>query len=134
MTFNKILKSLREDIDINQKDLADKLNINPATYRNYENGNREPDFTILINISRFFNVSTDYLLGLTEFKNCEHYRQTANEPHPPEDEQQIIKLYRKLPPELKAEIRGEIKGILRTTQEEQSAALSNDSTSNKKVI
>lgn len=132
MKFNEILKNLRYDIDLNQKELANKLNINPSTYRNYENGNREPDFETLINISKFFNVSTDFLLGQSDFRNYESFSQTKLEkPEIPDDEKQLLNSYRKLSSELKAEIRGEIKGILRTSQEQSS---SSGSESNKKII
>jgi transcriptional regulator with XRE-family HTH domain len=134
MKFNEVLKTLRDDSDLNQKALANKLNINPSTYRNYENGNREPNFQTLINISNFFNVSTDYLLNIAEHKSFNTYKQSQpmDASQIPDDEKQLLKLYRKLPSDLKAEIRGEIKGILRTTQEQQSAT--NDNASTKKVI
>ena len=134
MKFNEVLKTLRDDSDLNQKDLANKLNINPSTYRNYENGNREPNFQTLINISNFFNVSTDYLLNIAEHKSFNTYKQfqPMDASQIPDDEKQLLKLYRKLPSDLKAEIRGEIKGILRTIQEQQSAT--NDNASAKKVI
>ncbi|EPR11943.1 helix-turn-helix domain-containing protein [Ruminiclostridium papyrosolvens] len=134
MKFNEILKNLRYDIDLNQKELANKLNINPATYRNYENGNREPDFETLISISKFFNVSTDFLLGQSDIRNYESFSQKKlEEPEIPDDEKQLLNSYRKLSSELKAEIRGEIKGILRTSQE-QSASLESESSINKKII
>lgn len=136
MRFNEILKSLRENTDLNQKDLADKLNINPATYRNYENGNREPDFAILITIARFFNVTTDYLLGESEFKTYESMKksQLIEDLQLSDDEKQLLLMYRKLSDITKAEIRGEIKGILRMTEEEHSDVSPNENISNKKVI
>lgn len=70
MRYEKI-RNLREDNDLNQTQLATILNIAQTTYSNYENGNREIPISILIQLSKFYNVSLDYLLGLT--KNSKSY-------------------------------------------------------------
>jgi len=64
--FKDRLKSLREDNDLTQEELAGHLHINRSTLSNYENIGREPNFTLLIKIANHFNVSTDYLLGRTD--------------------------------------------------------------------
>ena len=64
--FNNRLKALRQDNDLTQEALAHKLHINRSTLSNYENIGREPNYTLLIKISDYFNVSTDYLLGKTD--------------------------------------------------------------------
>lgn len=70
MRYEKI-RNLREDNDLNQTQLATILNIAQTTYSNYENGNREIPISILIQLSKFYNVSLDYLRGLT--KNSKSY-------------------------------------------------------------
>lgn len=60
------LKNLREDRDIRQKDLAEYLHIRQNTYSQYENGQRQLPIDILIALAKFYNTSTDYLLGLTD--------------------------------------------------------------------
>lgn len=70
MRYEKI-RNLREENDLNQTQLATILNIAQTTYSNYENGNREIPISILIQLSKFYNVSLDYLLGLT--KNSKSY-------------------------------------------------------------
>ena len=63
MAFGDVLRSLIEEWEITQKELAAKLNVAPSTIGSYVQNVREPDFATLIAISRFFNVSTDYLLN-----------------------------------------------------------------------
>ena len=60
------LKDLREDADITQKEIAAYLNIKQNTYSQYENGQRQLPLDALIALARFYNTSTDYILGLTD--------------------------------------------------------------------
>lgn len=60
------LKDLREDRDLTQSYIADKLHIKQNTYSNYENGNREIPITALIKLALFYETSVDYILGLTD--------------------------------------------------------------------
>lgn len=62
------IRDLREDADLSQRGIAEKLNMHKTTYYNYESGLREPPFNIAINIAKFHNVSLDYLAGLTNIK------------------------------------------------------------------
>lgn len=62
------LKELREDLDLKQKDLAEYLHIKQNTYSQYENGQRQLPIDILVNLAKYYNVSTDYILGLTNIK------------------------------------------------------------------
>lgn len=66
--FATRLRELRTQKNITQKQAAIDLNINPSVLTNYENGIREPHFETLLRISEYFNVSTDYLLGKSNFK------------------------------------------------------------------
>jgi transcriptional regulator with XRE-family HTH domain len=67
--FSKILKQLREKEGLLQSELAKKIGIVPSAVSMYETGVRIPDINMLIKISKYFNVSTDYLLGLTSSIN-----------------------------------------------------------------
>ncbi|MBQ7836214.1 MAG: helix-turn-helix transcriptional regulator [Clostridia bacterium] len=62
------LKDLREDCDIKQIQLAKYLNIKQNTYSQYENGQRQIPLDLLVKIAKYYNTSTDYLLGLTDEK------------------------------------------------------------------
>jgi len=62
------IKDLREDRDLYQKDLANLLNVSQAQYSRIETGENEITLDSLIRLARFYNVSTDYILGLTNEK------------------------------------------------------------------
>ena len=62
------LKELREDNDLKQKELAEYLHIKQNTYSQYENGQRQLPIDILIKLAKYYNVSTDYILGLSKEK------------------------------------------------------------------
>ncbi|WP_099301910.1 helix-turn-helix domain-containing protein [Bacillus sp. Marseille-P3800] len=57
------LKQLRKKHKIPQKRLAEKLGIQPRSYRFYESGGRYPDFEGLLKLANFYHVSLDYLVG-----------------------------------------------------------------------
>ncbi len=59
------LKDIREDLDLTQSEVAEHLHIRQNTYSQYENGQRGLPIDILIRLARYFNTSTDYILGLT---------------------------------------------------------------------
>lgn len=60
------LLELRKDADLTQDDLAEILNINKHSISSYERDKSEPPDAIKIAIARYFNVSVDYLLGITD--------------------------------------------------------------------
>lgn len=62
----KRIRDLREDRDLTQKEMAKALNCSQQVYSNYELGQRDIPTDILIKLSVFYNVSTDYILGLTD--------------------------------------------------------------------
>ena len=59
------IRDLREDRDITQKDIAEYLHIRQNTYSQYENGQRQLPISVLISLAKYYNTSTDYILGLT---------------------------------------------------------------------
>ena len=59
------IRDLREDHDLLQRELAAYLNCSQRTYSNYELGQRDIPTDVLIKLSNYYNVSVDYLLGLT---------------------------------------------------------------------
>lgn len=63
--LNRIYE-LRVDNDVSQKEICDYLNIKQPQYSRYENGKSEPRISIIIELSKFYSVSSDYLLGLTD--------------------------------------------------------------------
>lgn len=65
--FRERLKSLRGEKSL--QEAAQALGISRATLGYYENGDRKPDIEILTKIANYYNVSSDYLLGLTNIKS-----------------------------------------------------------------
>lgn len=68
MSFGSILKELRTEKNVGQKELAACLNVSIGTISNYEKNRHSPDPEALRRIADFFEVSTDYLLERTKFR------------------------------------------------------------------
>ncbi|WP_411678724.1 helix-turn-helix domain-containing protein [Clostridium thailandense] len=66
--FKERLKELREAKGLTQSQLSKELNIGRASVSNYELGSRIPDIDILVRMSEYFDVTTDYLSGRSNFK------------------------------------------------------------------
>ena len=73
MLSNKIRK-LRLNRGLNQAELANALGVSKQTISNWENNNIQPSIDMLLQLSKFFSVSTDCLLGLDDIK----YVQVSN--------------------------------------------------------
>lgn len=63
--LNERLKQLRKEKKVTQQDVANYLGITRPAYTAYEKGNRSPDYDLLNKLAKYFNVTTDYLLGST---------------------------------------------------------------------
>ena len=66
MNYIKILRDLREDHDKTQQEIADILGTSQTMYARYERGANELPLHHLITLCRYYRVSADYILGLTE--------------------------------------------------------------------
>lgn len=76
--FGDRLKLLRNKKGKNQAEVANSIGISRARYSHYENNHVEPDMELLKKIAKYYNVSTDYLLG-NELPNEEdRKRETIN--------------------------------------------------------
>lgn len=62
-----ILKQLRTQKGIYQKDLADYLHVSIATVSSYEHGVHNPDLDTLCRLADYYEISTDYILGRTDY-------------------------------------------------------------------
>ena len=60
------VRDLREDNDLTQENIAKKLDLHLTQYRRYETGGSEIPTHIIKELARFYNVSSDYLIGLTD--------------------------------------------------------------------
>lgn len=61
------LKKLRKEGKLTQKDIATFLNISQPAYQQFESGKKKMNLETMEKLADFFNVSTDYLLGKTDF-------------------------------------------------------------------
>ena len=66
--YDNILRDLREDKDLKQKDIAQMLQIHQTTYSDYERGNLNIPIPVLHILADYYNVSVDYLLCRTNVK------------------------------------------------------------------
>ncbi len=66
MEYRKIIKDLREDHDYTQQEIAEKLGTSQTMYARYERGASELPIRHLITLSKIYQVSTDYILGLNK--------------------------------------------------------------------
>lgn len=64
--LGKNLKELRIEKGYTQKQVAEILKINSVTYLHYEKEQREPPLSLLADIAKLYDVSVDYLLGLSD--------------------------------------------------------------------
>ncbi|MEG0227498.1 MAG: helix-turn-helix transcriptional regulator, partial [Lachnospiraceae bacterium] len=104
MNFASVLKDLREAKHITQEDLALYLKVSRPTIAGYETKSRQPDFEKLLKMSKYFNVSVDYLLTGQEdspLTPCTTLPQEISERHL---DHHILSLYQKLSFHSKQEI------------------------------
>ena len=73
------IKELRTEKGITQADLAKILKISDRAVGYYENGDREPDYSTLLKIADYFDVSIDYLLGASDIKKPNESKNTDKE-------------------------------------------------------
>lgn len=62
----KNLRKIRKLSGMTMKDLAERIGVSESAISQYENGKRQPGYETLIELSKIFNVSTDYLLGIED--------------------------------------------------------------------
>ncbi|MDL2248795.1 helix-turn-helix transcriptional regulator [Tyzzerella sp. OttesenSCG-928-J15] len=67
-TLSIRIKELRQEKGLTQAEFSALLGKKESTARMWEIGRSNPEYSTLIDIAKFFNVTTDYLLGLTEFR------------------------------------------------------------------
>ena len=68
MSAYQRIRDLREDADKTQKQVADDMFMHVSQYRRYESGEREVPLFIAIALAKYYNVSIDYIAGLTNEK------------------------------------------------------------------
>ena len=61
------IRDLREDSDLTQEQLCKKLYMHKTTYTNYEQGKHTVPLDFAVTLAEFYNVSLDYIAGLTKY-------------------------------------------------------------------
>jgi len=74
MEYYQRIRNIREDRDIKQYKLAEKIDVKPKNYNLYENGNRTMPLDVLNKVIKELNLSLDYVLGLTDITNYPRMR------------------------------------------------------------
>lgn len=69
MYWTKRIRDLREDHDLSKKELANQLGISERTLSRYEARTSEPTIGVIIKLALMFNISADYICGITEEMN-----------------------------------------------------------------
>ena len=67
--FPRVMKLLRKERGLRQKEAADQLGVAQALLSHYENGKRECGLDFLVTAADFYGVSVDYILGRTSSRN-----------------------------------------------------------------
>lgn len=65
MIYHRI-RDLREDADKTQAEVAADIGLYTTTYQRYERGEREIPLDIVVCLAKYYNVSLDYIAGLTD--------------------------------------------------------------------
>lgn len=115
--FLSRFRGLLDETNKTQKEICDILGIRTQKLSNWKTGYSEPNFDDILMLADFFEVSTDYLLGLSEndtpaFKN-------SSAPTLPKDEKELLELYRQLPFESKQRLIARAEVMLEDTQEKK---------------
>lgn len=96
--FSTRLKELRKEKNYTQKELAARLNLSSNSICEWEKGRCEPSIDILKQLSLIFNVSVDYIIGVSEDDGFISFN-ASNEFS--SEERQLVEDYRALSPALK---------------------------------
>ena len=64
--MNERLRQLRMERGLSQKQVSDALGMTLGAYAHYEQGVREPSISVLKQLCIFFEVTSDYLIGLSD--------------------------------------------------------------------
>ncbi len=72
-----IIRAMREDKDLKQVEIATVLGIAQQSYSKYENGEHDLPIRHLKKLAQYYNVSTDYLLGLSDYSGSVEVLQSS---------------------------------------------------------
>lgn len=100
------IKELRESRHLSQQRLAIDMNVSQAMISKYELGQSEPDIQMIMKLAKYFQVSSDYLLGISDSKICVAVINLS------EDEKNILYDYKRMNEIQKIKVSAYMKGLL----------------------
>ncbi|MCL2776350.1 MAG: helix-turn-helix domain-containing protein [Oscillospiraceae bacterium] len=92
MSISENLRKLRMANGVSQTIMAEKLNISRQSYNHYETGRREPDYNMLLKISKLLHASPNDILGLSSDTTTQNKKSSFEPVKDPELENDIIEL------------------------------------------
>lgn len=113
------IKKLRQEKALTQAELADIFSLDQTTVSKWELGKALPDSQMLIRLAQFFDVSTDFLLGISTFYYPDRIKETHNNSPYSNEEQALIESYRKLPDDLQERARMYMQKLLELIADEK---------------
>ncbi len=108
MAFYQRIRDLREDNDKKQAELAEYLGTTTQYYGLYEKGANEISFERAIMLAKYYNVSLDYIAGLTDKKT------TLDSPKLTKDEAELITMLNDLSPKSRKKFAALLKQMMNT--------------------
>lgn len=116
MNFKNIVKDLRLETGVKQKDVAKACDVSPQCISQLEAGTRNPTGTTLVALADYFNCSVDYLLGRSdEYTNAVPNRFSVADPN----DEELLAAFHSLPKELQAYSLSYIKKLAALHNEKQ---------------
>lgn len=100
--MENIIKNLRKEKGLTQAQLAESLKLDQTAISKWENGKAVPDTQMLIRLADFFDVSTDYLLGLSTLYYPDRINTTVDLLSP--NEKELLEIFNALEREYQAQI------------------------------
>lgn len=123
-TFGEKLKELRTEKKLTQKELAKTLSITTPTLSHWECDYQEPSIKDLIQICIFFNIESDYLIGLSDnLENLIIKQELLNKKNPldelPSDQKKLLDIYKQLSYEGKIRVIARAEDLLKDSREKE---------------
>ena len=107
--IGSIIRELRREMDCTQNKLADVLGVTQDSISLWENNKRVPDTQYIVAMAIFFDVTTDYLLGLSDdFTGVKFGHEGKEKEWVSAEEKQLLSAYRALSAEKKKEFQEKI--------------------------
>ena len=117
MNIGKLLTEIRKSQGKSRQQVADDIDISIHTLIKYENGQTDPPYERLIKLSKYYNVSTDYLLGINEDEPKELVDLIGERYHLDSASRGLVAMYLELEPKQRTEFIKMLKSHINTDED-----------------